>query len=190
MDQINLYRNQNGLPDVPVSFSLTLVAQWHVIDLFENNPATGSDHGYQCNMHSWSNQKPNLWNAVCYTGDHMYASGMWNKPREITNNVFSGNGYENAFWTSGTITASIILNGWKNSPNHNAVILEQGMWFGQNWPAMGVGIYNGFAVLWFGDKADPQGIVSPCSKKGGRISTLPFINTLLLKKKPCSACHP
>jgi hypothetical protein len=74
---INNYRNENGLPSVPISQSLTAVAQWHVIDLHENIPDTGSDHGFACNMHSWSGAQPTLWSAVCYTSDHQYAQGMW-----------------------------------------------------------------------------------------------------------------
>ncbi len=120
---INEYRNANGLADVPASRSLTLVAQWHVIDLHENNPDTGQDHGWACNMHSWSDQHPDLWNPVCYTGDHQYASGMWNKPREITNNVYTSNGYENAYGSSSQATAAGAFNAWKNSPGHNEVIL-------------------------------------------------------------------
>ena len=162
VNSINDYRNANGLPDVLASKSLTLVAQWHVIDLHENNPDTGQDHGWPCNMHSWSDQHPTLWNPVCYTGDHQYASGMWNKPREITNGIYTGNGYENSYGTSGQATASSALNAWKNSPGHNAVILEEGIWAGSNWPAMGVGIYEHHAVLWFGDRTDPQGTATPC----------------------------
>lgn len=155
---INQYRNVNGLTSVPGSKSLTQVAQWHVIDLHENNPDSGSDHGLPCNTHSWSNQ--GFWSPVCYTSDHAYASGMWNKPREITSNAYMGNGFENASSSSGQATASGAFNSWKNSPAHNAVILEQGIWSGYNWPAMGVGIYQHHAVLWFGDQADLQGPVT------------------------------
>ena len=159
---LNDYRNQNGLPDVPFSKSLTAVAQWHVIDLFHNRPDTGTDPntGLACNLHSWSDQ--GIWSPVCYTSDHTYASGMWDKPREITGNIYSGNGFENAYRSGGTATAAGAFNGWKNSPGHNAVILEQGIWSNYDWPAMGVGIYENYAVLWFGDQADPQGIVTQC----------------------------
>jgi len=163
---INEYRNANGLADVPASRSLTLVAQWHVIDLHENNPDTGQDHGLACNMHSWSDQHPALWNPVCYTSDQQYASGMWNKPKEITNNIYTGNGYENAYGSGGQATAADAFNAWKNSSGHNDVILEQGIWSGSNWPAMGVGIYEHHAVLWFGDQSDPQGTVTQCQDQG------------------------
>ncbi|MCB0193823.1 MAG: CAP domain-containing protein [Anaerolineae bacterium] len=155
---INQYRNDNGLPSVPVSKSLTEVAQWHVFDLHENNPDSGFDHGLPCNMHSWSDQ--GIWSPVCYTADHAYASQMWNKPREITSNVYSGNGYENAYGTAGQATATGALNGWKSSPSHVDVILEKGTWSRFDWPAIGVGIYQHHAVLWFGEQTDPQGTVT------------------------------
>jgi uncharacterized protein YkwD len=158
---INEYRNANGLADVPVSRSLTQVAQWHVIDLHENNPDSGTDsRGLPCNMHSWSDQ--GIWSPVCYTSDHAYASGMWDKPREITGDVYTGNGYEIAYGSSGQATASGALNAWKSSSGHRDVILENGMWSGSNWPAMGVGIYQHHAVVWFGRQPDPQGTVTQC----------------------------
>jgi uncharacterized protein YkwD len=159
---LNAYRNQNGLPDVPFAKSLTAVAQWHAIDLYNNNPESGTDpiSGLDCNLHSWSAQ--GFWSPVCYTPDHAYASGMWNKPREITSNAYSGNGFENAYRSGGSATAFGAFEGWKNSPGHNDVILEKGVWSNYDWPAMGVGIYENYAVLWFGDQADPQGPVAQC----------------------------
>jgi uncharacterized protein YkwD len=160
---VNEYRNQNGLPDVPASVSLTEVAHWHVIDLHENEPDSGTDsRGLACNMHSWSDQHPELWTPVCYTNDHEYAEGMWDKPYEITDGVYSWTGYENAYGTGGQATAEGALSAWKSSAGHNAVILELNIWSGSDWPAVGVGIYEHHAVLWFGDGTDPQGTVEPC----------------------------
>jgi uncharacterized protein YkwD len=162
---INNYRNDNGLPDVSLARSLVTVAQWHVVDLETNHPDSGTDpgSGLSCNTHSWSNWQPDLWSPVCYVSDHRYASGMWDKPREITDNVYTGNGFENGYWSGGQATAQGAFDGWRNSPAHNAVILETGVWSGSNWPAMGVGIYEHYAVLWFGDASDPQGTVEVCA---------------------------
>ena len=161
---LNTYRNQNGLADVPVTGSLTAVAQWHVMDLHENNPDTGTDlgNGLACNMHSWSNATPGLWQPVCYTSDHQYAQGMWDKPREISNNVYSDNGYEIAYGSSGQASAAGALSSWQSSSGHNGVILEQGIWAGKKWPAMGIGIYEHHAVVWFGNATDSQGTVTQC----------------------------
>jgi len=155
-DLINAYRADNGLAAIPVTVSLTAVAHWHVWDLELNSP-----HGGSCNLHSWSDQ--GVWSAVCYTSDHAQAQGMWDKPREITEGEYTGNGYEIAYWSSGTATPSGALSGWQSSSGHNDVILNQGIWTGRDpWPAMGIGLRDGYAVVWFGDIADPQGNTGDC----------------------------
>ncbi|HWQ12419.1 MAG TPA: CAP domain-containing protein [Roseiflexaceae bacterium] len=157
---VNAYRAEHGLPPVPVSRSLTTVAQLHVRDLQEHSPNSGADpRGLACNLHSWSANGP--WTPVCYTADHAYATGMWEKPREITG--YPGIGFENAFAISGAhATAASALASWKGSAAHRATILQQEGWSRYAWPAMGVGISESFAVLWFGDAPDPQGEIGPC----------------------------
>jgi hypothetical protein len=153
---MNDYRQTMGLARVPVTFSLTAVAQWHVWDQDVNHP-----HGGECNLHSWSDGT--LWTPVCYTSDHANASGMWDKPREITASAYTGNGFEIAYWSSGVATPAGALNGWQNSSGHNDVILNAGIWQSFDpWPAMGVGMRAGYAVIWFGSTADPQGTISEC----------------------------
>lgn len=66
--------------------------------------ATGGAIGGECNLHSWSNNGYGLWNGCCYTSNHAAASCMWDKPREISGGIFTGNGYENS--ASGTTTAA------------------------------------------------------------------------------------
>jgi uncharacterized protein YkwD len=150
---INEYRQQNGLVSIPISKSLSDVARFHVKDLFENRPDQGSDgRGYKCNLHSWSDR--GNWSAVCYTDDNKYKEKMWNKPREITNNTYTGNGYEIAAYSSGQISAEQALSIWKNSPPHNDVILERNIWANKGWPAFGVSLYGNYAVAWFGDSPD------------------------------------
>ncbi len=184
---INDYRNANGLPTVPVSKSLTAVSQWHTIDLRENSPAGGA-----CNRHSWSGARPDLWTAVCYTANHANASGMWYKPREITNGAYLDNGFENIYWHSSAATAQGAFTGWKNSTGHRETILEQGIWNGMQWQSMGVGIYKNYAALWFGKSADPQGRVNNCTGGttggGSAQSILPPIMGLLLNQE--SAASP
>jgi hypothetical protein len=151
---INEYRAQNGLAPVPMTVSLTAVAQWHVWDLDVNSPQGG-----QCNLHSWSDA--GIWTPVCYTPDHANATGMWYKPREITGNTYTGIGFEIAY--QGSSNPSSALNAWKGSPAHNEVILNAGPWASYDpWPTMGVGIRNGYAVTWFGSTVDPQGVIDAC----------------------------
>ena len=147
---INQYRNSKGLTNIPLSKSLTFVAQTHVKDLVNNSPNRGSN----CNMHSWSNK--GNWTPCCYTSDHVRAECMWDKPSELTS--YKGYGYEISHGAPGypnhVITAESALNGWKRSSGHNAVIINQGIWRGANWQAIGVGIYKNYAVVWFGKERD------------------------------------
>jgi hypothetical protein len=158
---IHDYRSMHGLTPTSITYSLTQVAKVHVRDLHENFLITVPPRpGLSCNLHSWSSKGP--WTPVCYRPDHALAAAMWNKPREITANVYTGNGYELAYWSSIPATASRILTGWQHSPPHQAVLLETGGWQQKRWPAMGVGIHGQFAAVWFGDRPDPQGLVLPC----------------------------
>lgn len=152
---VNDYRRSAGLPPVPVSRSLTLVAGLHARDLSANRPDSGVDaRGRSCNLHSWSAAGP--WTPVCYTDDHRYRDLMWSKPREITRGGYPGNGYEISAGRSGAaMTAPGALAQWQGSAAHNEVILQKGIWK-QPWRAMGVGIEGGYAVIWFGREPDPM----------------------------------
>lgn len=144
-DLIMAYRKEKGLTAIPYSKSLTFVAQTHVKDLVNNRPDKGN-----CNAHSWSSN--GNWTACCYTPDHAQANCMWVKPRELTS--YLGNGFEIAFITSGEASAINALNSWKKSSGHNAVIINQGIWKNSNWNAIGIGLFKGFAVVWFGQEYD------------------------------------
>jgi len=149
---INAYRRENGMASVPLSKSLTMVAEAHVKDLQENNPVGGV-----CNGHSWS-AKGN-WTACCYTADHAQAKCMWDKPKEITGGVYTGYGYEIASGATGYsgMTPQKALEGWKGSTPHHQVILNQGVWANRRWRAMGAAYSKSWAVVWFGEQTDPLG---------------------------------
>jgi hypothetical protein len=169
---MNDYRQAQGLAPVPVTASLTAVAQWHVWDLDVNHP-----HGGECNLHSWSDGS--LWTPVCYTADHANAAGMWDKPKEITADAYTAHGYEIAYWTSGTASPAGALSAWQNSSAHNDVILNAGIWQSYDpWPAMGVGMRAGYAVIWFGGTADPQGTITECGSTPTRQLTWGAIKAL------------
>src|SRR5690554_6174624 len=152
---VNEYRKQHKLKPIPLSQSLTIVAQTHVHDLIENKPF---DEAGNCNPHSWSNK--GKWTACCYNSGSDGAC-MWNKPGELTS--YKSVGYEiimNWYDSSdpyGDVSAEDALQTWKESPNHNNVILNNGMWKSLEWNAMGVGIYQGFAAIWFGEEPDSAG---------------------------------
>ncbi len=160
---VNEYRTSMGLKSVQLSRSLTMVAQLHAMDLAINKPAASMNPQRKgCNLHSWSDRGE--WSSVCYTNDNRFADRMWNKPREITKDLYSGYGFENAYFTSADrVDVRRVLEGWKRSPKHNALILESGVWQGSKWPVIGVGVHQNVAVIWFGDKDDPLGSVPACS---------------------------
>ncbi|WEK34955.1 MAG: CAP domain-containing protein [Candidatus Pseudobacter hemicellulosilyticus] len=146
------YRKEKGLPKIPVSRSLTFVAQTHVKDLAINKPDSGN-----CNAHSWSSK--GKWKACCYTSDHAQAELMWSKPRELTS--YKGNGYEiacgsNSCCSDFVMTAAFALQSWKSSKGHNMVMINDGDWGKFSWNAIGLGLYNGFAVVWFGNEMDKE----------------------------------
>ena len=132
------YRVSKGLPEIAVSQSLTKVAQLHSHDLSENRPDQGN-----CNLHSWS--KEGDWTACCYTSDHAKASCMWDKPKELTEYQFPG--YEIS--CTGSASPSEAFKAWKKSKHHNAVMVNEGMWEAP-WKAIGVGMFKGYATVWFG----------------------------------------
>jgi uncharacterized protein YkwD len=144
------YRAGLNLPNIPLSASLSYVAREHVIDLDENNPVTTT-----CNMHSWSDK--GSWSACCYTDDHLQASCMWDKPRELTE--YTGDGFEIAYFHSSGATPTAAINGWKSSPGHNQVMINAGPW-SQKWKAIGIGIKGRYAVVWFGHEEDLVGTPS------------------------------
>jgi hypothetical protein len=156
---INEYRRQKGLPEVKLSVSLCYVARTHAKDQTEN-----FKNGGRCNMHSWSDK--GKWSSCCYTPDHKKGQCMWDKPRELTN--YQGDGYEISFWSnfeSVTIAdqAKDILDGWKRSPGHNDVIINRNIWKAVKWNAIGVGIYNEYADVWFGEETDDAGEPNICN---------------------------
>ena len=144
------YRHSKGLTKIPLSKSLTFVAQTHIKDLVNNSP----DQDGNCNMHSWSNK--GIWTPCCYTSDHVRAECMWDKPSELTS--YKGYGYEISHGSPGypnyIVTAETALKSWKGSSGHNAIIINQGIWNDNNWKAIGVGIYKNYAVVWFGEERD------------------------------------
>ncbi|MEX2593664.1 MAG: CAP domain-containing protein [Anditalea sp.] len=144
-EMINTYRKSLDLPAVPLSKALNKVAQVHARDLMENY-----SQGKRCNMHSWSKNGP--WSACCYTDNHKKANCMWDKPKEIAG--YDSPGYEVAYWHSAIATPGAALEVWKKSPGHHAVLANLGPFKQAKWKAMGVGIYQQYAVVWFGEMGD------------------------------------
>lgn len=160
---VNDYRIANRLPPVRISPVLTAVAQAHIIDMALS--ADGSAHGHwgrnirgqRCNMHSWTGNFG--LSPLCYTGDLASAHAMWRKPAEISALLgfarpYRAEGYEIAHWYSQLANPHSAMKSWMNSSGHLNIILERGMWQGENWQAMGVAIGGHHAFIWFGAEKD------------------------------------
>jgi uncharacterized protein YkwD len=145
------YRKSKGLPSIPLSAKLSLVAQTHARDLMANYKF---DVNNKCNPHSWS--KKGKWSACCYTSDHKQAKCMWEKPKEIAG--YEGYGYEIAYYSSRGATAEEGLAGWKLSPGHNPLIINDGMWSKVEWKGVGIGFFGEYGIVWFGEIADSTDI--------------------------------
>ena len=150
-DMMMAYRKSRGLPPIKLSARLTEVAQTHARDLAENYKF---DPKNKCNPHSWSSK--GKWSSCCYTSDHKKAQCMWDKPKEIAG--YTGPGYEIAYYSSAGASASEGLAGWKKSPSHNPLIVNEGMWSKVNWKAIGIGFYKEYGIVWFGELEDPGDI--------------------------------
>ncbi len=155
---INDYRVAEGHQPVPVSRSLTEVAQWHAWDLSINpngNPA--------CTLFSWSEAGLGLWNPGCLQSDLSEIEIMWDKPAEITSGVYSNSGFELIAFSSSSQNPAAFLSLWQASQSNNELLLNEDLWAGFDpWPAMGVAIKGNYATAWFGGLADPQGIMTEC----------------------------
>jgi len=144
---VNNYRQKKYLPAIPISRDLTIVAHTHVRDLHSYfNIQTSKE----CNPHSWSTH--GNWEGCCYGSDHSNKECMWDKPGQITD--YHSRGYEIAFYQSDGAIAFTALEAWKKSKGHNEVILNKDTWSKISWQAMGVGIFEEYAVIWFGELKD------------------------------------
>ncbi len=137
---VNQYRAEHNLPPVPLSKSLTLIANRHTRDLDENIGEL---------THGWSNcpYDANNGNYTC----------MWQSPQRFQT-AYPGNGYENAYGASGfDATAEGAFQSWIGHAPHRDVMINQDIWQRHPWNAIGIGIYKGYAVIWFGEEGDPSG---------------------------------
>lgn len=149
-EAVNRYRQSRGLERLPLSASLSRVAQAHLADLEANHRPGG-----RCNMHSWSPRGD--WTPCCYTPDHAQAACMWNKPKELTGGAYSTPGYEIVAHYSEAMTPAMAVEIWRDSAPHDAMVLNRGTWARSTWRAMGAAFGRHYAVVWFGESADPAG---------------------------------
>ncbi|MEI6060172.1 MAG: SPOR domain-containing protein [Bacteroidota bacterium] len=164
-NMINDMRLQGKLQHIPLSPNLCIVAHTHIDDLILSKP---QDKG--CSLQGWSaNGK---WTACCNSKDPAGIQCMKSKPKEITG--YPGLGYELIYWGDEKATPADAAALWKQVDASADMILCRGKWKGYQWKALGVGIKDGYAVLWLGDKADKT---SPENLTKNQLSTQPTQTT-------------
>lgn len=149
---VNTIRNRQGASVVPLSASLCYVASVHAKDLSLNHPFSED-----CSMHSWSAN--GRWSACCYRGLKS-KDCMLSKPSELTS--YKGKGYEMVFWHNGSNAMIQMEQLLKKQPLMQDIILCSGAWKQRKWNAMGVGIFDGYVSVWFGELLDKQDSTAVC----------------------------
>lgn len=155
IDMINDYREENGKPRIPISPKLNLVGATHVANQLYAKAANTFGVDPDCNGHSWYDQPGQVFTSCCYTKVAPPAACMWKKPSEIAN--FNTNGFEISF-APGPATIEGAFAGWKNSPSHNAVMLNQGDWALFPFNSIGAGVDEDGRIyhVWFATGIDPE----------------------------------
>lgn len=153
-NMVNEYRTAIALPAIPLSKNLCWVARRHAIDLDVNKPDTNT-----CNFHSWSDKGP--WSACCYEKEIKDKSCMTGKPGEITE--YKDPAYETVYWENKSANASRAFNQWRETSAARSLMTNFKAWESYEWNALGVSVYKGFAILWFGEVTDQAGSLRACS---------------------------
>jgi len=162
---INEFRNENELSVIPLSASLSFVARTHAKDIFTYHPDTSI-----CNLHSWSDK--GNWTACCYNKYVKSQECMWEKPKELTN--YNDKGYELIYFENdNTLKPENVINLWKKVKASSEMILTSGKWKNFDWNAIGVGIYEGYAFVWFGEITDNEDKPDLCNPLRNKIENEP-----------------
>lgn len=166
--QINAFRKQNQMSEIQLAASLFFVAKTHVADLQLNRPDTSI-----CNTNSWSSR--GTWTPCCYQAYVPKTNCMWDKPKELTPYTFRG--YELSYYEEGIIEPEQLWLLWRNTPEVVDMLLTRGDFSDKKWLAMGVGLSDNYASLWFGQRADNKGVPKVCSTEN-LVFTPPFLSEL------------
>jgi len=156
---INDYRNSNDLPGIPLSASLCYVAQTHAKDLTFNRMRNKG-----CSLHSWSDR--GRWSSCCFSSREPDYLCMWSKPKELTSYRFRG--HEIIYWQNDLPEPMDALTQWKNQPRSDDMILNRNTWSKKMWKAIGISVYEGFAIVWLGEEADVKGEPELWKERQGR----------------------
>lgn len=157
---INSYRIRLALDPIPLSKSLCYVAKTHAFDL-----ANYDNPNDKCNMRSWSDK--GHWKAFCFPKDQNRKNDVKEKAKEISN--YPGKAWEITYWEDDIQDMSSVLNFWNEIPYSADMISNTGKWSSVEWKSIGVGIQDGYILLWLGKMDDVEAQTVIC-ETGERIN--------------------
>jgi hypothetical protein len=155
---INQYRNKLSLDPIPLSKSLCYVAKTHATDLSANYPM-----GKGCNMYSWSDKGD--WKPFCYPADQNRKNDVKDKAKEISG--YGGKAYELTYWDNTDISLEEVVSFWNSIPYTSAILSNTDKFANVSWTSLGVGIQDGYILLWLGEPEDlePSTIICETGEK-------------------------
>jgi len=136
-EMINAYRAEFGLPKIPFSPSLTMLANRHVRDLEENV-------GFS--VRGWSDCSYNPHNPATL-------ACIQQAPQRL-GTAYPGAAFELTYATGYKVVPEAALHNWQQMSHTRNILLSPGNAAGP-WAALGVGIHKGYAVVWLGNYRDP-----------------------------------
>lgn len=153
-NHINRFRQRNDLETLKLSPALSYVADVHVKDLYLNfNP-----YGV-CNLHFWSDR--GRWKPCCPAGETEELKCMYDKPYELTG--YKGKGFELVFYQNSPVSPDGVFEYWRTDSAFMQMVLEKGRFDDKKWNAMGVALFEGYASVWLGERADNRPEPPLCS---------------------------
>ncbi|WP_157871798.1 CAP domain-containing protein [Gloeothece verrucosa] len=141
---INQYRTQQGLSSIPLSPSLSRVANRHLQDLQDNlelYDRSGKDWHFGWSNCSYDANNPNTFSC------------MWAAPQRLKT-AYPGKAYELLCGGKRNISPQEALNCWQKSSLNNDVLINQEDWRNYRWNAIGIAINEGYATVWLGQEND------------------------------------
>lgn len=84
---------------------------------------------------------------------------MQSKPKELS--PYAGQGVEIAVQDVKSVEET--LSAWASRQRDGSILENEGTWSGVEWQALGVGVFQGYAVAWFGSEPDSIGAPFSCS---------------------------
>ena len=167
---INKYRAKLMLEPIVLSNSLCYVAKTHARDLSQNHPI-----GDDCNMHSWSANGD--WKPFCFPSDQNRKNDVKDKARELTS--YPGKAWEITYWDNQELNLDNVVEFWTSIEYTAAILSNTEKWKDKVWKSIGVGIQDGYVLLWLGEKEDVELNTIVC-ESGEKIMNKSIPNELVM----------